>query len=102
MLWFYMHFGSDCGCILVSFSEQSGMQFSDVFLDVFLVAFGTNMDPKASQNASGFSKKKQNCALLFRSGAPDSILQQFWIHFGRHLIHFGSHLRRFGYLLVVI
>ena len=27
MLWFYMHFGSDCGCISVSFSERSGMKF---------------------------------------------------------------------------
>ena len=96
-----MHFG-------VIF-EQSGMKFylsaivfSDVFWDVFLVAFGANMAPNASQNVSRIKKNNENCALLFRSGAPDSILQQFWIHFGRHLINFGGHLGRFGYLLVVI
>ena len=98
----WIHFVVIFGTVWHEILHFTAIVFSDVFLDVFLVAFGANMTPNASQNGSRISNKNENCAPLFRSGAPDSILQQFRINFDRHLIYFGGHLGRFGYLLVVI
>ena len=98
----WIHFGIIFGTVWHEIPYFSAIVFPDEFLDVFLVALWANLAPNASQNGSRISKKNENCAILFRSGAPDSASKQIWIHFGRHFINFGSHLRCFGYLLVVI